>query len=138
MPRLPFVRVTNSLVVIVHGDAHGLLGSLLANDVLIQVCFNFCRLGQRVPIQVGLLSTFIIQYLVTQPNALIADVDGGSSDDLVDLADTLSAKRATDRISGFFQQGSFTRKCSVLGLPPLRLTAFGEETTFGRVVALGF
>ena len=79
-----------------------------------------------MPVEVGLLPTLIIQYLVAQPHTLIAYVHGGTGYDLVYLADAFSAKRAADRVSGFFQQGSFT----------LDLAAFGDETVLSRIRAL--
>src|SRR3989475_139556 len=88
------VRV-DALVVIVDGDGERLLGLLLADHVLIQHLLDLGRggdLGDRL----GDFPLFVLrQDLVTQGDALIANVDRRSRDELPDRVLRLAAEGAT-------------------------------------------
>ena len=90
-------------VVVVHGDGKGFFGPFLADDMFVQMRFYFGGFGKRSSIQVGLLSVFFFQHLIAQPNALVAYVDRGPLNDLLDLIDPFSAERTGYRTARFFE-----------------------------------
>jgi hypothetical protein len=63
--------------VVVDGHRESLLGDVLADDVLVQELADLHRLGQLVPLEVGALGELLLDDLVAEVDALVADVDAG-------------------------------------------------------------
>jgi hypothetical protein len=87
------------LVVVVDGDAEDLLGLVLSDDVVVQVLVDLTRLGELVEADFGALGELFLDDLVTEIDALVADVDTGTGDELLDLLLALPAERALQQVS---------------------------------------
>ena len=87
--------VVDALVVIVDGDGEGLLRVLLADHVLVQHVLDLDR-DQNVGDLAGSLALLLLgEDFVTQRDALVADVDVGPRDELLDAVLRFPAERAT-------------------------------------------
>ena len=84
------------LVVVVDGDGERLLGLVLADDVLVEELADLDRLGQLVPLDLVGLGQFLFDDLVTEVDALIADVHAGTGDELLDLLLRLPTERTLE------------------------------------------
>jgi hypothetical protein len=83
--------------VVVDGDRERLLGGLLADDVLLQDLVDLARLGQVLELdRAGRLGQLLVDDLVAEVDALVADVDAGAGDQLLDLALRLAAEAAEE------------------------------------------
>src|SRR4029078_7152378 len=79
-----------------NGHGENFLGPFLSNDVLIQVGFDFHRLVElRGNIFFGFFPIFSDD-VITEVDAFIADVDGGSGNQSADFVAALSTERATE------------------------------------------
>src|SRR5207237_3192258 len=85
------------LVVVVHGDGEDFLGPLLADDVLIEDGLDLGGLRQAAELAGLLLFPFLRDDVVTELDALVADVDGRPGDQLSDVGLALTAERAAQR-----------------------------------------
>jgi hypothetical protein len=65
----------DALVVVVDGDGEDLLGVLLADDVVVQELVDLTGLGQLVEADLGGLRQLLLDDLVAQIDAFVADVD---------------------------------------------------------------
>jgi len=74
-----------TLVVVVDGHRHDALGLLLPNDVLVEEAVDLARAGQLFKTNLGRLREFFFDDLVAEIDALIADIDAGSGDELLYL-----------------------------------------------------
>ena len=63
------------LVVVVDGDREDLLRVVLADDVVVQELVDLTGLGQLVEAQLGGLGELLLDDLVAEIDALVADVD---------------------------------------------------------------
>ena len=63
------------LVVVVDGDRQDLLRVVLADDVVVEELVDLRRLGQLVEAQLGGLGELLLDDLVAEVDALVADVD---------------------------------------------------------------
>ena len=72
----------------------GALGALLADDVLIEEVEDLLRLGQLEGHAGGGLPELLVHDLIAQLYALVADVDTGTGNELLDLLLTLAAEKA--------------------------------------------
>ena len=86
------------LVVVVHRDGEGPLGGFLADDVFLQEVKDLAGLGQFETAQIGDLCEFLLDDLVAELDALVADVDAGPGNELAHLLLALSAERALEQI----------------------------------------
>src|SRR6266511_3535905 len=86
------------LVVDVHGHRQDLLGLLLADDVVVQEGVDLDRLGELIEFQLGGLGELFLDDLVAEIDALVADVDAGSGDQLLDLLLGLPTEGALEEI----------------------------------------
>jgi hypothetical protein len=71
--------------VVVDRDRERPLGGLLADHVLVQDLVDLARLGQVLKLEDRRRGQLFIDDLVTEIDALVADVDAGSGDQLLDL-----------------------------------------------------
>ena len=89
------------LVVVVDGHGQRPLGGVLPDDVGAQEVEDLLGLGQFAQADLGTFGELFLDDLVAQVDALIADVDAGSGDELLDLLLALAAERALEQIGGF-------------------------------------
>ena len=101
------------LVVVVDGDRQDLLGLLLADDVVVQELVDLTGLGQLVEAQLAGLGQLLLDDLVAEVDALVADVDAGAGDELLDLLLRLAAERALEQLATVSELGH-------VAVPPLR------------------
>jgi hypothetical protein len=86
----------DALVVVVHSHGEDLLGSLLADDVLVEDGLDLGRLGGRRTTRMRLvLLDLLVDDVVAQAYALVTDVDGGPCDEFLYFLLRLSAEGAT-------------------------------------------
>jgi hypothetical protein len=88
----------DALVVVVDGDGEDLLGVLLADDVVVQELVDLTGLGQLVEADLGGLRQLLLDDLVAQIDAFVADVDTWTRDQLLDLLLRLAAERALQQL----------------------------------------
>src|SRR5690606_28613653 len=82
------------LVVVVDGDREDLLGVLLADDVVVEKALDLLR-RREGHLRAALLPLVLLgDDVVAEPNALVADVDGRSCDQLPNLPLRLAAEGA--------------------------------------------
>ena len=79
---------------VVDGNREGALGGVLADHVLVQDLIDLARLGKVLELEDGRRGQLFVDDLVTEIDALVADVDAGSSDQLLDLSLRLAAEAA--------------------------------------------
>src|SRR5207249_9826667 len=89
----------HALVVVVDGDGEDLLGVLLADDVVVEEVVDLTRLRQLVEAHLGGLRQLLLDDLVAEIDALVADVDAGTGDQLLDLLLRLAAEGALQQVS---------------------------------------
>src|SRR3712207_2023323 len=80
-------------------SGEGALGLVLADDVLLEEVVDLLGLGQLVELQVRRLRELLLDDLVAEVDALVADVDPGASDELLDLLLALPAERALEQVT---------------------------------------
>ena len=84
----------HALVVVVDRYGQRALGLLLTDDVLVEHVVDLARLGQRLDVERRRSGELLVDDLVTEIDALVADVDPGTGDQLLDLALGLAAEGA--------------------------------------------
>jgi hypothetical protein len=87
--------------VVVDGDGEGALGALLADDVLVQDVIDLAGLRQALELEGRRGRELLVDDLVAEIDALVADVDAGAGDQLLDLALRLAAEAAEELLVGF-------------------------------------
>jgi hypothetical protein len=110
--------------VVVDGDRQGPLGLVLADHVGVEELADLAGLGQLVEAELGVLRQFLFDDLVAEIDALVADVDTGPSDQLLDLLLALSAERTLEQVATV----TYTRHPTYPSLPvvPYGLPADGH------------
>ena len=86
------------LVVVVDGDGQHLLGLVLADHVLVEEAEDLGGLRQLVELQLGGLGELLLDDLVAQVDALVADVHAGAGDELLHLLLALPAEGALQQV----------------------------------------
>ena len=72
---------------------------VLADDVVVEELVDLRRLGQLVEADLGRLGEFLLDDVVAEVDALVADVDAGPGDELLDLLLRLAAEGALHEIA---------------------------------------
>ncbi len=88
----------DALVVVVDRDREHLLRPLLIDHVLVEEREDLLRLRKLVELQLGGLGELFLDDLVAQVDALVADVDAGTGDQLLDLLLALPAEGALQQV----------------------------------------
>src|SRR5207244_7014637 len=89
----------HALVVVVHRDREDLLRVLLPDDVVAQVLVDLTGFRKLVEAHLRALGELFLDDLVAEIDALVADVDAGAGDELLDLLLTLPAEGALEQIA---------------------------------------
>jgi hypothetical protein len=87
--------------VVVDGDREGTLGALLPDDVLVQDLPDLLRLGEVLELEGRRSGELLVDDLVAEIDALVADVDAGAGDQLLYLSLRLAAEAAEELLVGF-------------------------------------
>ena len=90
----------DALVVVVDGYRERLLGLVLTDDVAVEEVIDLARLRQLVEAELTGLGELFLDDLVTQVDALVADVDARARDQLLDLLLALPAEGALEQVTG--------------------------------------
>ena len=90
----------HALVVVVDRYRQRPLGLLLPDDVLVEDVVDLTRLGQRLDVERRRSGELLVDDLVAEIDALVADVDAGPGDELLDLALRLPAEGAEQLFVG--------------------------------------
>jgi hypothetical protein len=86
---------------VVDRDGEDLLGIDLANDELIKERGDLARRRHVIEDEFGAITELVGDDVVTQVNALVADVDAGSRNQFLDLLLTLRAETALNQVVTF-------------------------------------
>ncbi len=89
----------DALVVVVDRDRQRPLGAGLAHDVLVEEVVDLGGLGQLVELHLTGLGQLFLDDLVAEIDALVADVDAWTRDQLLDLLLTLPAEGALEEVT---------------------------------------
>src|SRR5262249_39364914 len=108
----------DTLVVIVNGDGEDLLGALLADDVLIEDVPDLGGLREGSDLARLLLFPPLRDDVVTELDALVADVDGRPCDQLADIVLTLAAERTLQGPVAFARPTRHRDRLLTSGLVP--------------------
>ncbi len=87
------------LVVVVDRDRERLLRRVLPDDVAVEELVDLLRLGQLVELDVGGLGQLLLDDLVAEVDALVADVDARARNELLDLLLALPAEGALEEVA---------------------------------------
>src|SRR5829696_3574028 len=90
----------DALVVVVDRDRERALGLLLPDDVLVEDVVDLPRLGQVLDVEARRGGQLLIDDLVAEVDALVADVHAGAGDQLLDLPLRLAAEGAEELFVG--------------------------------------
>src|SRR6516165_8859253 len=117
------------LVVVVDRDRQGLLGLFLADHVGVEELVDLARLGQAVPPELGGLGQLLLDDLVAEIYAFVADVHAGASDELLDLLLALSAERTLQEVTTV---PDTCHQLTPLPRPPRRPATIGGPAIMGQ------
>ena len=84
----------DALVVVVDGHGERALGLVLADHVVVEDVVDLARLGQIVETEDGRRGELLVDDLVAEIDALVADVHARAGDELLDLPLRLAAEAA--------------------------------------------
>ena len=99
------VRHLDALVVVVDGDRERALRLLLRDDVVVQDVVDVLRLREVVEVERGRSGQLLVDDLVAEIDALVADVDAGPGDQLLDLPLALAAEAAEQLLVAVARSG---------------------------------
>ena len=105
----------HALVVVVDGHRQRALGWILADHVLVQHVVDLTRLGQVLEIERRRSRELLVDDLVAEVDALVADVHAGTGDQLLDLSLGLAAEAAQELLVGVCWSGHGFRSEPPLG-----------------------
>src|SRR5207245_6037214 len=108
------------LVVVVDGDGEDLLRPLLADHVVVEERLDLHRGGERDRGPVLFPLALLGDDVVAELDALVADVDGRTGDELADFPLPLPAERAREIAVGMSVLPAHVRSCPLIlrnGLP---------------------
>jgi hypothetical protein len=91
--------------VVVDGHREGPLRLFLADYVLVEDRVDLLRLRQVLEVEGGSGCQLLVDDLVAEIDAFVADVDAGSGDQLLDLALRLAAEAAEELLVGIGWSG---------------------------------
>ncbi len=97
--RLAVAAGLDALVVVVDGHGERPLGLVLADHVAVEELEDLGGLGELVEAELARLGEFLFDDLVAEVDALVADVDARTGDQLLDLLLALPAERAFEQIT---------------------------------------
>ena len=100
-----------TLVVLINSDTETLLGFLLADHVFVQKVFNILRLRQVSANSCRIGPFVVMNDLVTDIDAFIANVNAGASDQFSNVVLRLAAKRTAEK---FFRPSKVRHKLCCL------------------------
>jgi hypothetical protein len=86
--------------VVVDGDRERPLGGFLPDHVLVQDLVDLARLGEVLQLERRRCGELLVDDLVAEIDALVADVYAGAGDQLLDLALRLAAEAAEELLVG--------------------------------------
>jgi len=86
--------------VVVDGDRERALGSLLSHHVLVEDVVDLAGLRQVLQLEARRDRQLLVDDLVAEIDAFVADVDAGACDQLLDLALRLAAEAAQELLVG--------------------------------------
>src|SRR5262249_44419692 len=87
------------LVVVVDRHGQGLLGLVLPDHVRVEELVDLPGFRQVVPLEVGGLGELFLDDLVTQIDALVADIHARTRDELLDLLLAFATERALEQVT---------------------------------------
>jgi hypothetical protein len=87
--------------VVVDSYGEGALRAVLADDVLVEDVVDLPGLREVLELEGRGCGELFIDDLVTEVDALVADIDAGAGDQLLDLALRLPAEAAEELLVGF-------------------------------------
>ena len=132
-------RQLDTLVVVVDGDRERPLGGFLADHVLVQDLVDLLRLRQRLELEAGSDGELLVDDLVAEVDALVADVDTRTGNQLLDLTLRLPAEAAEKllvRVGRACQVGCSLRvRVPYRRTPRLRNPASGDDAYLLRARA---
>jgi hypothetical protein len=87
--------------VVVDRYGESALGAVLADDVFVQNVVDLARLRKILELEGRRSGELLIDDLVAEVDALVADIDAGAGDQLLDLPLRLAAEAAEELLVGF-------------------------------------
>ena len=91
----------DALVVVVDRDRQGALRLFLRDDVFVQRAVDLLRPGQVLEVEGGRGGELLVDDLVAEIDAFVADIDAGTGDELLDLPLRLAAEAAEKLLVSF-------------------------------------
>ena len=115
----------DALVVVVDRDGERALRLLLRDDVVVQHGVDVARAREVVEVERRRGGELLVDDLVAEIDALVADVDAGAGDQLLDLALALPAEAAEQLLVSLARSGHWSPLL-------LRFRGFGYPGDLGR------
>ena len=95
----------HALVVVVDGDGERALGLVLTHDVVVEHAVDLPRLGEVLDVEARRCGELLVDDLVAEIDALVADVDARPGDQLLDLPLGLPTEGAQQLLVGVRRSG---------------------------------
>ena len=119
---------------VVDGDREDLLGVLLPDDVVVEEVEDLPRLGKVLEAQLRRFVALLGDDVVAQVDALVADVDPRTGDQLLDLLLRLPTEAALDEVPTLTELGHPIALPSVRTLSDLSYEATAPMASSGATV----